>query len=71
VVGIDPTQVQDLALGLIEPHEVHIGPLLELVQFPLDGIPSLRRVDRTIPNLNCDLAVKDKNVGCKVYVIFF
>jgi len=25
---------------LNEPHEVHTGPLLELVQVPLDGIPS-------------------------------
>jgi len=39
-VWIAPTQVQDPALGLIEPHEVHMGPLLELVQVPLDGSPS-------------------------------
>jgi len=32
--------VQDLALGLVEPHEVHTAPLLEPVQVPLDGIPS-------------------------------
>jgi len=30
--GIVPTHVQDLALGLVEPHEVHAGPLLELVK---------------------------------------
>jgi len=24
--------VQDLALGLVEPHEVHIGPPLKLVE---------------------------------------
>ncbi|KAK4805639.1 hypothetical protein QYF61_022397 [Mycteria americana] len=41
------TQVQDLALGLVEPHEVHMGPILKLVQVPLDGIPSLRRVNHT------------------------
>ncbi|KAK4828015.1 LOW QUALITY PROTEIN: hypothetical protein QYF61_022792 [Mycteria americana] len=35
---IAPTQ--DPALGLIEPHEVHTGPLLQLVQVPLDDIPS-------------------------------
>ncbi|KAK4831119.1 LOW QUALITY PROTEIN: hypothetical protein QYF61_015422 [Mycteria americana] len=34
------TQVQDLALGLVEPHEVYRSPVLELVQVPLDGIPS-------------------------------
>jgi len=32
--------MQDLALSLVEPHEVHTGPFLELVQVPLDGIPS-------------------------------
>ncbi|KAK4816343.1 LOW QUALITY PROTEIN: hypothetical protein QYF61_015657 [Mycteria americana] len=31
---------QDPALGLVEPHEVHTGPLLQLVQVPLDDIPS-------------------------------
>ncbi|KAK4810749.1 hypothetical protein QYF61_007723 [Mycteria americana] len=40
--GIALTQVQDLALSLVEPHEVHMGPLLELVQVPLNGIPSLK-----------------------------
>jgi len=38
IVGVVLTQVQDLALGLIEPHEVHTGPLLELVQVPLDDL---------------------------------
>lgn len=28
---IAPTQVQYLALGLVEPHEVHVGPLLRPV----------------------------------------
>ncbi|KAK4815839.1 hypothetical protein QYF61_008442 [Mycteria americana] len=32
------TQVQDPALGLVEPHEVHTGPLVQLVQVPLDDI---------------------------------
>jgi len=41
------TQVQDLALGLVEPHEVHTGPLLELVQVPLDGILSFWCVNCT------------------------
>ncbi|KAK4816292.1 LOW QUALITY PROTEIN: hypothetical protein QYF61_014590 [Mycteria americana] len=31
---------QDPALGLVEPHEVHTGPLLQLVQVPLDDILS-------------------------------
>jgi len=47
IPGVASIQVQDLALGLVEPQEVHIGPLLELVQVPLDGIPSLRHVNCT------------------------
>ncbi|KAK4828658.1 hypothetical protein QYF61_000376 [Mycteria americana] len=47
VIGIAPTRVQDLALGLVELHEVHTGPLLELVQVPLDSIPSLQHVECT------------------------
>jgi len=39
IVEVAPTHMQDLALGLVEPHEVHTGPFLELVQVPLDGIP--------------------------------
>jgi len=41
VFGIDPTQVQDLALGLVELHEFCMGPPLKLAQIPLDSIPSL------------------------------
>ena len=41
VLGIAPTQVQDLALGLVEPHEVRMSPLLQPAKVPLDGILSL------------------------------
>ncbi|KAK4823233.1 hypothetical protein QYF61_000093 [Mycteria americana] len=44
ILGVAPTQVQDLALGLVEPHEVHMGPLLQLVQVPLDDILCLSLV---------------------------
>ena len=37
IPGVALTQVQDLALGLVEPPEVHMGPLLQLVPVPLDG----------------------------------
>ncbi|KAK4830334.1 LOW QUALITY PROTEIN: hypothetical protein QYF61_010098 [Mycteria americana] len=37
----------DPALGLVEPHEVHTGPLLQLVQVPLDDIPSFWHVNCT------------------------
>ena len=48
VLGIAPTHVQDLALGLAEPHEVHTGPPLKPAQVPLDGIPALQCVDCTM-----------------------
>ncbi|KAK4833081.1 hypothetical protein QYF61_027743 [Mycteria americana] len=41
------TQVQDPALGLVEPHEVHMGPLLQLVQVLLGVILSIRHLNRT------------------------
>ncbi|KAK4822062.1 hypothetical protein QYF61_008871 [Mycteria americana] len=47
IPGVAPTQVQDPALGLVEPHEIYMGPLLELVHVSLDGIASLRRVNHT------------------------
>ncbi|KAK4824261.1 hypothetical protein QYF61_012527 [Mycteria americana] len=47
VLEIAPTRVQDLALGLVELHEVCMGPLLKPVKVPLDGTPSLQHVDCT------------------------
>ncbi|PKU32521.1 serine-rich hypothetical protein [Limosa lapponica baueri] len=32
---------------LVEPHEIHMGSLFELVQVPLDGIPSLKHINHT------------------------
>ena len=32
IAGVALTHMKDLALHLVEPHEVHTGPLLELVQ---------------------------------------
>jgi len=45
--GVALTQVHNPRLSLVEPYDFHTGPLLELVQVPLDGIPSIRCVDRT------------------------
>ena len=56
VLGIAPTQVQDLALGLVEPPEVHMGPLLQLIQVPLDGIPSWCVSCTTQLGVICNLA---------------
>jgi len=39
--------MQELALGLVEPHKVHRGPLLELVYVPLNGILSFWCVSYT------------------------
>ena len=39
--------MQHLALGLVELHEVHAGPPLQPVKVPLNGIPSLQRVNQT------------------------
>ena len=37
VLEVAPNQMQDLALGLVELHEVGMGPCLEPVQVPLDS----------------------------------
>ena len=42
IPGIAPTQQQHPALGLTEPHWVHMGPLLQPVQILLHGFPSFR-----------------------------
>ena len=47
IVGVATTHVRDLSLGFVEPHDVHLGPLLQPVQVYLDDIPSLRCVDCT------------------------
>ena len=39
--------MQHPALGLIEPHLVFMGPLLQPVQVPPDGFPSFQRIDCT------------------------
>ncbi|KAK4831900.1 hypothetical protein QYF61_020047 [Mycteria americana] len=47
VLGIAPTHVQDLAFGLVEPHEVCTGLFFKPVKVPLDDIASLQHVDRS------------------------
>ena len=46
-MGIASTQVQDLAFGFVEPHEVLLSQLLKTVKVSLNGIPSLWCVDFT------------------------
>ncbi|KAK4826357.1 hypothetical protein QYF61_007951 [Mycteria americana] len=47
ILGVAHTQVQDPVVVLAEPHEVHMGPLLQLVQVPLDDFLSFWHVNRT------------------------
>jgi len=47
VLGIALTQMLDLALGLVEPHQVCTGSPLKPIKVPLDGIPSLQHIDCT------------------------
>lgn len=42
IVEFALTQVQDLACGFVELHEVHLGPLLKPDWISLNGIPSVR-----------------------------
>jgi len=43
--GVVVTEVQDPALGLVEPHTVGLGPLIQLVQIPLQSLPTLRTIN--------------------------
>jgi len=47
ILGVAVTHVQDLAVGHLELHEVHMGPILKPVKVPLHGIPSLKHVSCT------------------------
>ena len=47
VVDVTSSHAQNLAFGFVEPHEVHLGPLLKPVKDPLDGIPSFWCVNCT------------------------
>ncbi|KAK4816734.1 hypothetical protein QYF61_022286 [Mycteria americana] len=68
ILGVALTQVQDLTLGLVEPHEVHMGPLLNPVKIPLNGIPSPRHVNHTTQlGVICKLA--EGTLDPTVYVI--
>jgi len=56
-VGVDTTQVPNLAVGFVEPHEVHLRPLLKPVQVSLNVIPSFGCIDHTTQlGLICKLA---------------
>ena len=59
VPGISATQVQNLALGVVD--KIGMNPPLKPVQVPLNDIPSLERVDcTTLLGAICKLAVQIK-----------
>ncbi|KAK4818581.1 hypothetical protein QYF61_015381 [Mycteria americana] len=43
--GVVVTQVQDLALGLVKPHTIDLGPLIQPVQVPLQSLPPLKQIN--------------------------
>lgn len=68
-LGIGLTHVQDLALGFVDLHKVHVHTLLKTVQVSLDGIPSLQYVNCTqlsvicIPALNPPAYITDEDLN--------
>lgn len=42
VLDVAQMHMQDVSLGLVEPHEVHMGTLFGFVQVPLNCILSLK-----------------------------
>ncbi|KAK4815796.1 hypothetical protein QYF61_007236 [Mycteria americana] len=43
--GIAVAQVQDLALGLVKPHTIDLGPSIQPVQVPLQSLPPLQQIN--------------------------
>ncbi|KAK4827826.1 hypothetical protein QYF61_021910 [Mycteria americana] len=43
--GVVVTQVQDLALSLVEPHTIDLGPSIQPVQVPLQSLPTLKQIN--------------------------
>ncbi|KAK4816773.1 hypothetical protein QYF61_022771 [Mycteria americana] len=43
--GVAVAQVQDLALGLVEPHTTDLGPSIQPVQVPLQSLPTLKQIN--------------------------
>ncbi|KAK4831972.1 hypothetical protein QYF61_020355 [Mycteria americana] len=43
--GVVVTQVQDLALSLVEPHTIDLGPSIQPVQVPLQSLPTLQQIN--------------------------
>ncbi|KAK4818986.1 hypothetical protein QYF61_022653 [Mycteria americana] len=54
--GVAVAQVQDLALGLVKPHTIDLGPSIQPVQVPLQSLPILKQINTpTQPGVICKL----------------
>ncbi|KAK4829130.1 hypothetical protein QYF61_002209 [Mycteria americana] len=62
--GVAVAQVQDLALGLVEPHTIGLGPWIQPVQVPLQSLPTLKQI-----NTPTQLGVVCKLTEAVVYLI--
>ncbi|KAK4821248.1 hypothetical protein QYF61_016547 [Mycteria americana] len=43
--GVAVAQVQDLTLGLVEPHTIDLGPSIQPVRIPLQSLPTLKHIN--------------------------
>ncbi|KAK4814133.1 hypothetical protein QYF61_009052 [Mycteria americana] len=43
--GVVVAQVQDLALSLVKPHTIDLGPSIQSVQVPLQSLPTLQQIN--------------------------
>ncbi|KAK4826677.1 hypothetical protein QYF61_010686 [Mycteria americana] len=43
--GVAVAQLQDLALGLVKPHTIDLGPSIQPVQVPLQSLPTLQQIN--------------------------
>ncbi|KAK4832105.1 hypothetical protein QYF61_020732 [Mycteria americana] len=43
--GVAVAQVQDPTFGLVEPHTIGLGPLIQPVQVPLQSLPTLKQIN--------------------------
>ncbi|KAK4825855.1 hypothetical protein QYF61_003129 [Mycteria americana] len=56
--GVAVAQVQDLALGLVEPHTTGLSPSIQPVQVPLQSLLTLKQIKTpTQPGVICKLNI--------------
>ncbi|KAK4816001.1 hypothetical protein QYF61_010869 [Mycteria americana] len=62
--GVLVVQVQDLALGLVEPYIIGLGPLIRPVQIPLQSLPPLKQIN-TPTQLGVVCKLTENRIGWK------